>query len=473
MPLAKRRSERSLGSSFSSLSWSCLFGLDDEIDDESSLSNFQQQSLSVFESDHLWAHFKAHLAENNIHTAAGVKAMLPMFVNDRVMDGSVQSERDASLGTRSISTVGSSVEESSGTRNNRYPAAMRRQESFGRNAVKYGSKLSRTSSAGSSRSINTAENDMDTYYEAIRGDTRFLCNDANTEKDVNLLTSVSRRLSKMTSESVASKRFSSASIAASPSRDRHSLTNEFKDPPSSYTSETSNAQASPTPMDESSGYARSRPKFRRPSTYTDDDDDVSTHEHQLLADFVDKTRRPSESSIQSELSREIAELAENVLLDTAGQHESPDVSSLVGTLYPKSFSYQPQRRRKEDHLQESDDPAFNKDSKNERNDSNSHKNDVVHKDDRKEVPSYATSDTLLVEWGECDSTSTDEDCCEDGTRFDDSDRAVINRGNLVCNSHEEEEEDSTIAAGSEEVPKSRRGMLVEVFSTFSLGKGNR
>lgn len=96
------------------------------------------------------------------------------------------------------------------------------------------------------------------------------------------------------------------------------------------------------------------------------------------------------------MSREIAELAENVLLDTAGQHESPDVSSLVGTLYPKSFSYQPQRRRKEDHLQDSDDPAFDKDSKNESSyDSNSHKNYVVNKDDRKEVPSF---DTLLVEW---------------------------------------------------------------------------
>ena len=59
-------------------------------------------------------------------------------------------------------------------------------------------------------------------------------------------------------------------------------------------------------------------------------------------------------------------------------------------------------------------------SKNESSyDSNSHKNYVVNKDDRKEVPSFATSDTLLVEWGECDSTSTDEDCCEDGTRFDD------------------------------------------------------
>mmetsp|Transcript_23342 Transcript_23342/g.38028 ORF Transcript_23342/g.38028 Transcript_23342/m.38028 type:complete len:83 (-) Transcript_23342:799-1047(-) len=73
MPLEKRRSERSL-SSFSSLSWSGLFGLDDEIDD-GPLSAFQQQSLSVFESGHMWAHFKAHLADKNIHTTAGVKAI--------------------------------------------------------------------------------------------------------------------------------------------------------------------------------------------------------------------------------------------------------------------------------------------------------------------------------------------------------------------------------------------------------------
>ena len=101
MPLEKRRSERSFGGSFSSLSLSGFFGLEDEID-EDPLSEFQQQSLSVFESEHMWAHFKAHLAEKNIHTTAGVKAMLPQFVNNRVLDGSVQSERHnegSSVGT--------------------------------------------------------------------------------------------------------------------------------------------------------------------------------------------------------------------------------------------------------------------------------------------------------------------------------------------------------------------------------------
>jgi hypothetical protein len=62
--------------------------------DDCPLSEFQQQSLSVFESEHMWAHFKAHLADSNIQTAAGVRAMLPKFVDERVKDGSViSSER--------------------------------------------------------------------------------------------------------------------------------------------------------------------------------------------------------------------------------------------------------------------------------------------------------------------------------------------------------------------------------------------
>ena len=47
------------------------------------LSEFQQQSLSVFESEHMWANFKAHLADNKIQTSAGVRVMLPEFVNDQ------------------------------------------------------------------------------------------------------------------------------------------------------------------------------------------------------------------------------------------------------------------------------------------------------------------------------------------------------------------------------------------------------
>ena len=72
------------------------------------LSEFQQQSLSVFESDHMWANFKAHLADNKIQTSAGVRAMLPEFVNDRVMDGSVGSDRPVYPTSKRSSFAGSS-----------------------------------------------------------------------------------------------------------------------------------------------------------------------------------------------------------------------------------------------------------------------------------------------------------------------------------------------------------------------------
>ncbi len=84
----RRSSLRSFGGSVRS-----LFGREEDDAEDNPLSDFQQQSLSVFESEHMWAHFKAHLADNKIQTAAGVRAMLPEFVNDRVLDGSVRSDR--------------------------------------------------------------------------------------------------------------------------------------------------------------------------------------------------------------------------------------------------------------------------------------------------------------------------------------------------------------------------------------------
>ena len=84
----RRHSLKSLGGSLGN-----IFNREADETDSNPLSEFQQQSLSVFESEHMWAHFKAHLAENKIQTAGGVRAMLPEFVNDRVLDGSVQSDR--------------------------------------------------------------------------------------------------------------------------------------------------------------------------------------------------------------------------------------------------------------------------------------------------------------------------------------------------------------------------------------------
>jgi len=493
MPLEKRRSERSFGGSFSSLSLSGFFGLEDELD-EDPLSEFQQQSLSVFESEHMWAHFKAHLAEKNIHTTAGVKAMLPQFVNNRVLDGSVQSERhNESLGTRSISTIGSSVrtgrEESLG-RNARsvYPSAMRRQESFGRNISIYGRSSSHSGSL--SQSINSAP-DINSYHEAIRGDTENVISlyDSEIESDVNLLTSVSRRLSRMTSDSVASKRFSStptgrdrsnsvfSTVSARRESSIFSSVSAIKDPHSSWELGMSNVQEPLRPMAESSGSGSSRPKFRRPSISTDED--IPSYELQLPEGDGSNPRRPSESSMHSEYSREVAGLAEEVLLHAAGELESLDEinftqSASVYKVDKPSFSYQPQRGKvdRKDNLQVRDDPAIDEDNNTETNDSVAHKIDVVHKDDQTEVPSFNSSDTLLVEWGEGDSISEDEDCYDDGTISVDSERAVMG-GDLFCNSHEEENSSNTTAAERKEMPKSRRGVLMAVLATLSLEKNIR
>ncbi|KAK1742035.1 hypothetical protein QTG54_007608 [Skeletonema marinoi] len=488
MPLEKRRSERSFGGSFSSLSLSGFFGLEDEID-EDPLSEFQQQSLSVFESEHMWAHFKAHLAEKNIHTTAGVKAMLPQFVNNRVLDGSVQSERHnegSSVGT------GPGRQEGLG-RNARarsvYPSAMRRrQESFGRNTEIYG--RSRSHSGSLSQSINSAH-DINSYYEAIRGDTENVISlyDSEIESDVNLLTSVSRRLSRMTTDRVASNRFSStptgrdrsnsvfSTVSARRESSIFSSVSASNDPRSSCNLGMSNVQEPLRPMAESSGSGSSRPKFRRPSICTDED--IPTYELQLPEGDGSNPRRPSESSMHSKYSREVVGLAEEALLHAAGELESLDEinftqSASVYKVDKPSFSYQPQRAKvdRKDNLQVRDDPSVDEDNNTETNDSVAHKIDVVHKDDQTEVPSFNSSDTLLVEWGEGDSISEDEDCYDDGTLSVDSERAVMG-GDLFCNSHEEENSSNTTAVERKETPKSRRGVLMAVLATLSLEKNIR
>ncbi len=521
MPLEKQRSERSFGGSFSSLSISSILGFDDELDQDPTLSDFQQQSLCVFESEHMWAHFKAHLADKHIHTTAGVKAMLPEFVNDRVLDGSVETERHDNFSTRSNSSYGSSIrmdrQDSRGTRNIRsvYPAAMRRQESFGRNTTLYGRPRSRDGSF------------MSSYHEAIRGDAGNVISlyNSDSEADVNLLTSVSRRLSKMTSAS---------GVPRNRSNSVFSLMSESKDLRSRNNSEMLNLQAQLSPMTDSSGSGTSRPKFRRPST--SDDEDI---EHQLLSAGDNYPRRPSESTMQSECSREITGIAEEILLHVADQLEGLDgitntQSSVRNVEAPKQFSYQPQRYKvdrndnlqvrdsfvnegennieannsdfhkngvyckedqqeqevpsftsshtlleppthevlRKDNLQVRDDSINDGENITETNDSDANKNGVYCKDDQQEVPSFASSHTLLVEWGEDYSTSSDdEDYYDDGTLSCDSERAVmIDREDLLCSSHEEE--NSTPPAESK-IPKSRRGMLMAVFSSLALEQRNK
>lgn len=405
MAMEKRRS----GNSFSSLG--SIFGFDDEID-EDPLSEFQQQSLSVFESEHMWAHFQALLADRNIQTTAGVRAMLPDFVHDRVLDGSIiehpvypscmrREESFGNAGTRrSIRSVGTVGTSSNGSDHPVYPKSMRRQESFGTNTALYGQPRTQSvdnSNHGRTRS-GSSNLSIDSYHEAIRGDTESVL---SLYSSVNLLTSVSRRLSKMRSNGVFFSKWSA-----------------------SHNSGASDVQ-SPLriPISESSG---SRPKFRRSSLSTDED--ILTYEQQLFGADFNNQRRPSqsESSMQSDLLSEMTGLLDEVLLlDGLGEIKNE-------CKIDNSFSYQPHRNKgdRKDNPQVHDNPAFDHDTNTEtNNDSVAHKNEVA-KDVPKDptVPSFNSLDTchtLLVEWGESDSTSDDEYCDGDRALLDDSENAVV------------------------------------------------
>jgi hypothetical protein len=63
--MSSNRKRRS--GSFGSWGLGSFFGFDDDDEEDiHSLSEFQQQSLSVFESEEMWAHFKACLKDNNV-----------------------------------------------------------------------------------------------------------------------------------------------------------------------------------------------------------------------------------------------------------------------------------------------------------------------------------------------------------------------------------------------------------------------
>lgn len=303
-----------------------------------------------------------------------------------------------------------------------------------------------------------------------------------------------------------------------------SMMNESKDLRSSNNSEMSSLEAQLSLMTDGSGESgRSRPKFRRPSISADAD--VQTYEHQLLAADLNHSRRPSELSMESEYSREITALAEEVLLQVADQIEGLDeitnvqyASRNVDKLCPKQFSYQPQRHKvdRKVNLQVPDDPVndgeknnetndsaadknevyreqevpsftssharrvdrtvnlrgrdqqpvTDRESNNITNDSNAYKNEVYSTEDQQEqeIP-LASSEALLVEWGEDYSTSDEEDCCDDGSVSVDSEQAVD-----LLRSSREEEGNSTPAAESK-TPKSRRGLMA-VFSSLALEQRN-
>jgi len=497
MPLYTEK-RRSAGSFCSIGSLGSLFGLDDE-DDEVQLSEYQQQSLSVFESEHMWAHFKAQLAESNIQTTAGVRAMLPEFVNDRVRDGSVRSEQRSvssvsmelheSLGARSISTGGAS---SIDLDNHIYPAAMRRQESFGMNTVLYGQPRTRSINSSTHRrtpsgsSLQSSEHDIiDAYNQAIRGDTENVLSlyGSENENDVNLLTSVSRRLSKMTSsgDTDAPKRFSSTVARSNSVFSKWSTNDDLR---SSNISGASDLSPHRRPKAGSDGSGKSRPKFRRPSTSADEDDPTSEQQQHSWSDF-NTPRRPSESSRKSDCLSEMSGLLDDVLLLAQEQIETLDAIKIadssagsfkINSFRPNAFSYQPQRNkgdRKENPQVHVVEPVFDENSNTETNDSFAYTNELGCNDapQYQSVPSFSlldTGHTLLVEWGEGDSSSEDED---DMALLDNSnsENAVVkDRGDLVCSSHDDEENSCRIpAAQLNSRPNLKRGMMALISSLTS------
>jgi len=390
--------------------------------------------------------------------------------------------RQESFGTRSISSVGTS---SIDLDHQIYPSAMRRQESFGMNTVLYGQPKTRSVSSSTYRrtpsgsSYQSSDLDIiDAYNQAIRGDTDNVLSlyGSENENDVNLLTTVSKRLSKMTSSADmdAPKRFFSTVARSNSVFSTWSTSSDIR---SSNNSGPSNAQSPlKRPKADSIGSGKSRPKFRRPST---SDEDIP----ELTGTDFNTPRRPSESSWRSDSLSEMAGLLDDVLLVAQDQIERLDAiksadcaagSYKIDTFRPNSFSYQPQRNKgdRKENPQVHVEPVFDEDSNTETtNDSFAYKNEVGCKDAPKDpcVPpstSLDTGHTLLVEWGEGDSASEDED---DGELPDSSEHAVvIDRGDLVCNSHEEEENSCRIpAAQSRARPNLKRGMMALISSLTS------
>ena len=425
-PNRKRRS-----GSFSSWSLGSFFGLDDDDEEDiASLSEFQQQSLSVFESEHMWAHFKAHLKESNIQTAAGVRAMLPKFVDERVKDGSViSSERlvypssmrhQETFGANSIAVA---------EHRPVYPAAMRRQESFGMNKAIYGQLTRRQSSSRSiassdQSSLDASGHSLCAYENVLRGDRSAfgLCGE---DKDLSLLANVGKRLKKKTSRGDnADRPFSQTSAYPRKSALRNNSSGIFSTWSEDRDCDRSNAEvvvvSSPLQTEttsrrlsaesNTSGGSR-RPKFRRASISSGEDIPITYGEQMSSNGQNLPGRTPQPETISSDMS---ALLEETLLLYSPINNKRNVPASKVET------SYRPVRKETLNHKNAND----------------------------RSVPSLASSstgDVLLVEWGE-DGESSDDEKSDDKNSpcSDDSEKAVvISRQELIEGTlnHDDDDDD--------------------------------
>lgn len=420
-PNRKRRS-----GSFGSWSLGSFFGFDDDDEEDiPSLSEFQQQSLSVFESEHMWAHFKAHLKDNNIQTAAGVRAMLPKFVDERVKDGSViSSERlvypssmrhQETFGANSIAVA---------EHRPVYPAAMRRQESFGMNKAIYGQLTRRQSSSRSiassgQSSLDASGHSLCAYETVLRGDRSAfgLCED----KDLSLLANVGKRLKKKTSRGDnADRPFSQTSASPRKPALRNNSSGIFSTWSEDRDCDRSNAEvavvSSPLQTEttsrrlsaesNTSGGSR-RPKFRRASISNGEDIPITYGEQMSSNGQNLPGRTPQPETISSDMS---ALLEETLLLYSPINNKRNVPASKVET------SYRPVRKETLNHK-------------------NAHDRSVPS------LASSSTGDVLLVEWGE-DGESSDDD--KDSPCFDDSEKAVvISRQELIEGTlnHDDDDDD--------------------------------
>ena len=396
-PNQKRRSFGSIGS------WGSIFGVDEV--DEIMLSEFQQQSLSVFESEHMWANFKAHLAESNVQTTAGLKAMLPQFVNERVLDGSVRrSERQ--VYPSSMRRQESFGTNSTGDYRPVYPAAMRRQESFGTNSVLYGQPSTEGSNGSCDHSLDTSGNghSLDEYEHALRGDAKSvisLYGAENLEKETGLLSGVGRRLPR-----------------------KNSLPIPFLSSTWSVINDLSVNCGNVKTLGET------RPKYRRPRTYDGEDTRKSCNKQSYGSDLKITT---GSSAVRLESSSEMRELLEGIVHLSEDHHEGLNVvakntntknpDTKVEKICPNPFSYCPIGRK-------------------------------LDRDKLPSVTSLTSSDCLLVEWGETACSSDDEEYSDDSQKA-----VVMNREKIVFSSNEE---------GKKRWPDNGMSGVVALMSSLSL-----
>jgi len=385
---SRRRSLRNFGGSMRN-----IFSREADDIDPNTLSDFQQQSLSVFESEHMWAHFKAHLADNKIQTAAGVRAMLPEFVNDRVLDGSVVSDRPV------------------------YPAS-----SIG------GSGSTPHNSMDASERCNSID-----YSQTLRGDAghvRSLHETVNAEAQKN---SDAKGLGKVLPACLAidnSKRsvFSSLGWSDEPSIDI------------SDNKKSSDHTASLT-LDLSSRLSLDLSSTRRSLdlSLTKRSLDLSSRRASFLATLGMTKEAPMENISSEEANRKSrsrrpkfvrpVESIEQTITDIieGNSVENSDETVDKGDAFEsKPFSYRPNR-------------------------SFSAPPDLRNRPDLRKRPSVSSraasdTDTLLVEWGDNDDLSSDDDDEEvdetPSSELDDSERAVVmGRNELVVDWKNDKEDD--------------------------------